>query len=207
MVEGLGLAALDVPLDARGVPAFDPHSMQVANLPVVIAGDVTGERQVRHEAADEGKIAGYNAAHIAVPPLRFRRKTPLYLNFCDPNIIAAAMPSTPAPTPSARPASPPSAARASWDRVAASSASSGTRPAAGCSAARLRDDRPSRRAPGLPDRLVRCIEQDLTVGDLLRMPFYHPVIEGALKTALADLYDKLTVRNSGPIKEVALLGE
>jgi dihydrolipoamide dehydrogenase len=88
MVEGLGLGVLGLPLNARGVPPFDPHTMQVGALPVFLAGDVTGERQVLHEATDEGKIAGYNAAHVDQAALRFHRKTPFHVNFCDPNIIA-----------------------------------------------------------------------------------------------------------------------
>jgi dihydrolipoamide dehydrogenase len=83
-VEGLGLETLGVPLDERGLPAFDPHSMQVGDLPVFIAGDVTGERAILHEAGTEGRIAGYNA--VQERPLAFKRQTPLAINFCDPNI-------------------------------------------------------------------------------------------------------------------------
>ena len=39
--------------------------------------------------------------------------------------------------------------------------------------------------------LCWSIEMDLTVFDLLRMPFYHPVIEEALQAALYDLKSKL----------------
>ncbi len=45
--------------------------------------------------------------------------------------------------------------------------------------------------------LCWCIEQGLTVGRLLRMPFYHPVIEEALQAALYDLYDKVKTKNEG----------
>lgn len=50
---------------------------------------VTGDRPILHEAGDEGKIAGYNAAHGETA--RFRRKTPLFINFCDPNICAVGL--------------------------------------------------------------------------------------------------------------------
>jgi len=88
MVEGFGLEVLNLPLDARGVPPFDPHTTRVGNLPVFLAGDVTGERPVLHEATDEGKIAGYTAAHVDHAPWRFHRKMEFYVTFCDPNIIA-----------------------------------------------------------------------------------------------------------------------
>jgi dihydrolipoamide dehydrogenase len=35
------------------------------------------------------------------------------------------------------------------------------------------------------------IQQNLTVFDLLPMPFYHPTVEETLKSALLDLIDKL----------------
>ncbi|MGB7932256.1 MAG: hypothetical protein WCH04_08530 [Gammaproteobacteria bacterium] len=38
-----------------------------------------------HEAGDEGRIAGHNA--ISAEPTVFRRKTPLGITFCDPNIV------------------------------------------------------------------------------------------------------------------------
>jgi dihydrolipoamide dehydrogenase len=50
--------------------------------------------------------------------------------------------------------------------------------------------------------LCWAIEQGLTVGQLLRMPFYHPVIEEALQAALYDLYSKVETKNSGDIVEL-----
>mgnify|MGYP001344799531 CR=1 FL=1 len=204
MVAGLGLEALGLPLDARGVPPVDPETMQAGSLPVFLAGDVTGERQVLHEAADEGKIAGYNAAHIDQPPVRFRRKTPFYVNFCDPNIVAVG---------------------ARFDQIdlqrsavgEVSFATVGRARAMGAARGvlRLYADRATGRLLGsemiaprgehLGHLLAWSIEQGLTVGALLRMPFYHPVIEGALKAALSQLYAMVDARNAGPVTEVAPL--
>ena len=83
-VDNLGLENLGAELDERGIPVFDRNTLQVGNLPVFIAGDVTGERPVLHEAGDEGRIAGYNAVHDEIA--RFQRKVPLFINFSDPNI-------------------------------------------------------------------------------------------------------------------------
>jgi hypothetical protein len=38
--------------------SFDPTTMQIGNLPVLIAGDVNADVPVLHEATDEGFIAG-----------------------------------------------------------------------------------------------------------------------------------------------------
>jgi dihydrolipoamide dehydrogenase len=47
-----------------------------------------------------------------------------------------------------------------------------------------------------------CIEQGLSVGRMLRMPFYHPVIEEALQAALYDLYAKVEAKNDGGLTEL-----
>jgi dihydrolipoamide dehydrogenase len=49
------------------------------------------------------------------------------------------------------------------------------------------------------------IEQRLTVGQMLRLPFYHPVIEEALQAALYDLYAKIDAKNDGGLTELAPL--
>jgi len=51
-----------------------------------------------------------------------------------------------------------------------------------------------------------AIQQGRTVGDLLRMPFYHPVIEEAFQAALYDLYAKVEAKNDGGLTELATLG-
>ena len=55
--------------------------------------------------------------------------------------------------------------------------------------------------------LAWSIQQELTVGRLLQMPFYHPVIEEALQAALYDCYSKVESKNSGGIAELVPLGK
>jgi dihydrolipoamide dehydrogenase len=50
-------------LDARGVPALDPHAAGGEHS-IFIAGDVANYAPLLHEAADEGSIAGDNAARF-----------------------------------------------------------------------------------------------------------------------------------------------
>jgi len=193
-VERLSLENLGVELDARGLPAYDRNSMQVGNLPVFLAGDVTGERLILHEAGDEGKIAGYNAARDQVTA--FRRKVPLFINFCDPNICAVGR---------------------RWNDLDQATTAVGQIHFAPVGRAlimgnnrgvlRVYADQRSGvilgaemivpKGENLAHLLCWCIEQGLTVGRLLRMPFYHPVIEEALQAALYDLYDKVEAKNEG----------
>jgi len=205
-VDALGLDVLGLPLDARGLPPVDHHSMQVGDLPVFIAGDISGDRPLLHEAGDEGKIAGYNAARIDQTPTRFRRKTPLFINFCDPNICAIGL---------------------RWEQLDPATTAVGQVKFAPVGRAlimgknrgllRVYADQASGRLLGgemigpkgehLAHLLCWCIEQGLTVGDLLRMPFYHPVIEEALQSALYDLYAKVNTKNSGGLTELAPLSD
>jgi dihydrolipoamide dehydrogenase len=200
-VERLGLERIGVPLGARGIPFFDRQTMQVPGFPIFIAGDVTGERPLLHEAGDEGRIAGYNATHDGT--VAFRRKVPLNITFCDPNICAVGARSgelDPATTAIGQ------VNFAPVGRAMIMGKNKGL--------LRVYADRRSGRLLGaemvapkgenLAHLLAWCIEQELTVGQLLRMPFYHPVIEEALQAALYDLYAKVEAKNPGPITELAV---
>jgi dihydrolipoamide dehydrogenase len=169
-----------------------------------MAGDVNGRRMILHEAGDEGRIAGYNAVHDGITA--FRRKTPLYINFCDPNICIVGT---------------------RWDALDHDSTVVGGTGFAPVGRAiimgknkgllRVYADRHSGRILGaemigpkcehLAHLLCWCIEQRLSVGQLLRMPFYHPVIEEALQAALYDLYGKVEASNSGGPIELERLPE
>jgi dihydrolipoamide dehydrogenase len=183
-LEGLGLENLGVTLDEHGLPPFDPHTMRIGELPVFLAGDVTGERAILHEAGAEGRIAGFNAARKA--STRFRRHTPLAINFCDPNIAVIGTP---------------------WneldpDRTAVGELKLGPLGRAlimgrNKGIIRVYGDKSDGRVLGaalmaprgehLAHLLAWSIQQGLTVFDLLRMPFYHPSIEEGLQSALYDL--------------------
>src|SRR6185436_4125119 len=84
-VEALGLERLGLDLDSRGVPAFDKLTMQVGTTSLFIAGDVADDMPLLHEAADEGRIAGANAATYPVVRPGLRR-APLAVVFTDPQI-------------------------------------------------------------------------------------------------------------------------
>ena len=87
-VDPLGLEHTTLPLDAQGIPVHDRRSAQVADRPVFIAGDVNEDRPLLHEAADEGRIAGDNAGRF--PDVRMRpRRAPLAVVFSEPQIALA----------------------------------------------------------------------------------------------------------------------
>jgi len=198
----LGLDILGVETDGRGVPLHDPHTMQIGDLPVFIAGDVTGERPLLHEAGDEGRIAGHNATAERIEA--FSRKIPLSITFCDPNICAVGArfadldPETTAigqiqfgPVGRALIM----AKNKGLLRVYADKASGRV----------LGAEMMAPKGENLAHLLAWSIGEGMTVGRMLQMPFYHPVIEEALQAALYDLYAKVDAKNAGPITELTLL--
>jgi dihydrolipoamide dehydrogenase len=87
-LDGLGLETLSLPRDAEGHPLIDRHTSQWGGMPVFIAGDVTNDRPLLHEASDAGRIAGDNAARW--PDVHHRpRRAPLAIVFSDPQIAIA----------------------------------------------------------------------------------------------------------------------
>ena len=182
-INGLGLENLGVPLDPQGLPPINPATMQIAGLPVYFAGDVTSDLPVLHVANDEGHIAGYNA--LLPEPVCFRRRVPLAIIFSDPNIamVGARL----ADLDAAELAigsidfSNQGRARVAAEnhgvlRVYADKRDGLLRGAEMCSP----------RAEHLAQLLALAIDQRATVHSLLRMPFYHPVFEEGLHTALRD---------------------
>ena len=53
--------------------------------------------------------------------------------------------------------------------------------------------------------MLLAISQEMTVGQLLQLPFYHPTMEEALQSALRDLYRQVQTKNAGPITELETL--
>jgi len=58
------------------------------------------------------------------------------------------------------------------------------------------------RAEHLGHLLAWCIRKGATVGELIQMPFYHPVMEEALQAALNALYHQVEAKNGSPVSEL-----
>lgn len=69
-VDGLDIQNAEIELDDRGVPLFDPFTLRCGDSHIFIAGDANNDRPLLHEAADEGRIAGDNAASYPGCPFR-----------------------------------------------------------------------------------------------------------------------------------------
>ncbi len=194
--DGLDLAAAGFSLDARGEPVFDTATMQVGNLPVFMAGDANGSRPLMHEAVAEGAIAGYNAARGL--QTRFKRCVPLGIAFSDPDIV----------TVGAR------FSELDPGNIVIGTASGETNGRArilGAEASLIRiyaDARDGRllgaamvAAGGehLAHLLAWAIQRGESAQSLLEMPFYHPVIEEMLQTALQDIAQRFVDPDGVPL--------
>lgn len=187
-VAGLGLETLGVELDARGMPPVNPNTLQIADLPIFLAGDANGRAALLHEAADEGHIAGINA--MATELRCFRRRTPLAIVFADPNVAVVGQ----------RFAELDAAqlviGQASFKRQGRARTAEHNK-----GLMRLYADRNSGRLLGgemcvpagehMAHVLALAIERELSVQELLRLPFYHPVLEEGMRGALRDLSAQL----------------
>lgn len=195
-IDNLGLETLGVELDEQGLPPVDPQTMQIADLPVFMAGDADGRAPLLHEAADEGHIAGINANRAI--PFCFTRRTPLSIVFSDPGIATVgsrfrSLDGKDILTGEVR-FEQQGRARAGQRnkgilRLYAAPGSGRLVGAEMCAPA----------GEHMAHLLALALERSLTVQDMLRLPFYHPVLEEGLRTALRDLAAQLPARDKSDL--------
>jgi dihydrolipoamide dehydrogenase len=187
-VADLGLEHTGLQLNERGVPEFDRFTLQCGNSTIFIAGDASNDSPRLHEAADQGRIAGENAGRF--PDIQSGlRRTPLAVVFTDLQLA--------------------------WvglnlqqmhlhykDRFAVGLVSFEDQ---GRSRVMLRNhgllkvygevgsglflgsEMFGPAAEHIGHLLAWAAQQRMTVSSMLDMPFYHPVIEEGLRTALRAL--------------------
>lgn len=201
-LDGLDLAASGLTLDERGAPEVDPATMQSEGGHIFFAGDVAARIPLLHEAADDGRIAGDNAGRF--PQVQtHRRRTPLGIVFTDPNIATVG---------------------ASFADLCDAACDFATGEVDFADQGRARVLRLNRgllriygergtgrllgaemvapRGEHLAHLLAWAIQTGMDVDTALEMPFYHPVIEEGLRSALRDLSVKLSHRADTPPRSI-----
>jgi len=191
-LDNLNLEATGIKLDQNGIPVYDPLTMQLEGLPVFIAGDVNVDRPLLHEAGHEGRVAGYNAVHQEIQ--QFKRKVAFGITFCDPNIATVG---------------------AQLSELNEDDIAIGEIQFAPVGRALIMGKNPGllrlyvQKSDGLLLGASMCcvkgenlahliawsIQNGMTVFDMLKMPFYHPVIEEALQAALYNVLGQLDVKH------------
>jgi dihydrolipoamide dehydrogenase len=195
------LGDLDLPqagleLDRKGLPSWNQWTTQCGDAPIFLAGDASGHRPLLHEASDEGRIAGANAARH--PDVRSHvRREPLAIAFTEPQmaLVGARF------------------ADLDPDEIAVGEVSY--------------EDQGRARVVGENQGLVRiygrrgscslvgaemfgpavehtahllawAVQQGMRAQTALSMPFYHPVVEEGIRTALRHLASELQVYGGCP---------
>ena len=185
---GLGLEHSGLALEANGVPVYDKRTMQCGTSHIFIGGDANSEHPVLPEAADHGKIAGDNAGRY--PDIRpGLRRTPLTVAFTEPNIatLGASYKALCAP---GRPKF--AIGQVSFENQGRSRVmlqNKGMLRVYGeyVTGRFLGAEMIGPRAEHIGHLLAWAAQSRLTVDQMLEMPFYHPVVEEGVRTALRDL--------------------
>ena len=197
-LDGLCLDRLGVTIDRYGVPLYNPLTMQLGQLPVYIAGDAAGGLATLQKAADQGRIAGYNATRRYAR--EFKPKTRMSIVFSDPNVVSVGK---------------------LWPELDKDASIVGEVRFGPVGRAvitgrnrgilRIYADRESGRILGtamvgahcehLAHLLAWAVEQNMTVTDALRMPYYHPVFEEAIQDALYEL-DRQLYGSAAPMGQL-----
>ena len=184
-LHGLGLEHAGITLGDDMRVDYDPLTMQIQDSHVFIAGDVNSDLPLLHEAADDGRFAGTNAARFPEVDMHPRR-TPLGIVFSDPQIATVGQPWTQMSCKGHR-VGEVSYRDQGRARVMARNkghvriyAEAGTGRLLG--AEMLGPD-----VEHTGHLLAWAVQQRMTVDQALEMPFYHPVVEEGIRTALRDL--------------------
>lgn len=186
-IDSLDVSQAGLSKTGLGVPEWSPHTMQVGDSHIFIAGDASGERMLLHEAADHGRIAGDNAGRY--PDIRSRpRRTRLAIAFSDPQVATVGSSYTELME-----------SGISFGIGAVDFADQGRSRVMGINRGLLRvyGSRATGRFLGaemvapaaehLGHLLAWALHAGMSVQDMLDAPYYHPVIEEGVRTALREL--------------------
>ncbi len=187
-VDSLDLDKSGLALDERGVPLFDRYTMQCGSSPVWIAGDANSNSPLLHEAADEGRIAGANAGRY--PEIRVGlRRVPMTVVFTDPQIATVGLTIQQVDRHCQGRFGIGSVSFENQGRSRVVAKNQGLLRVYGEYGTGLfmGAEMFGPAAEHIAHLLAWAVQSRLTVEDLLDMPFYHPVIEEGLRTALQDL--------------------
>ncbi|MBA2664778.1 MAG: dihydrolipoyl dehydrogenase [Bradymonadaceae bacterium] len=188
-IAALGFEHTGLALADNGVPLFDHHTMQCGTSSIFLAGDVSGEHMVLHEAADEGRIAGDNA--VRYPEVRGHlRRTPLSIVFTDPQMAVVG-----------RRFVDLNPDQIEWGE--SSYDNQGRARIMGKNAGKVRVYASRETgcllgaelfAPGAEHTahlLAWAVQAKLSAFEALQKSFYHPVLEEGIRSALRNLSDRL----------------
>lgn len=194
-LKGLNVEAADIPLDDKGVPVYDETTMRINGTSVFIGGDIDSGRALLHEAADEGRIAGFNACRDQ--DNCFHRRLPNRIIFTQPNIAVVGQ--TYAELKNG-PIVSGSVSFADQGRARIKKENHGLLKvyADKRSGQLLGSEMIAPQGEHLAHLLAWAIQNRMSVFQVLQLPYYHPTVEEGMRTALRDLAQKVE-QQAGPL--------
>lgn len=187
-VRGIGLEATGARLDERGSPAFDARSLLCEGTALFIAGDANADRPILHEASRQGRIAGRNAARLAAGGAAERpeRWVSLAMVFSQPQIgvVGGGFDGEAGRRVGRADFCDQGRARV-MDR-----AQGGIRLYAEANGRLVGAEMIGPEVEHLAHLVAHAVQDGLDARTFRDRPFYHPTLEEALDTALADLTER-----------------
>lgn len=182
-VNNIGLENTSAVLNDKGMPEFDKQTLLINNTSIFFAGDVNNLHPILHEASDDGFQAGVNAAQWPDSPKPVARRATMAVVFTDPQIMKVGQ----------------SFAELEGSAINIGEVNFKNQGRArimlkNCGRLRVYADKKSGKFLGaemlgpaaehIAHLLAWCLQMELTIEEMLAMPFYHPVVEEGLRTAL-----------------------
>ena len=188
-IKQLNLQQAGLELDQKGVPVYDPNTTQCGTSHIFLAGDVSDYRPILHEAADEGFLAGENAA-LFPKVSSGKRSSALTIMFSDPQIAVVGQQFNELKADQF------AVGQVSFENQGRSRVMLVNKGILRVYAEKesgrfLGAEMIGPRAEHIGHLLSWAHQQQLTIPEMLEMPFYHPTIEEGLRTALRDVNSKL----------------
>lgn len=195
-IDRLDLESAGLAVNEQGLPAFDDSTGQIENSSVFIAGDVSNAHPLLHEAADDGRIAGDNAG--TYPQIHARpRRAPISVVFTDPQIaLVGARYAQLEHSNTAFAIGQVDFSGQGRSRVIGKNKGLLRVYGEHGSGLFLGAEMIGPAAEHLAHLLSWSVQHRLSVQQMLDSPFYHPVIEEGLRTALRQLNSELKM---GPL--------
>lgn len=192
-VDNLNVEVLGLKTDERGVPIADKYTMKTSLENIFIAGDASNQLPLLHEAADQGLIAGHNAGIYPNVNSGLRR-TPISVVFSDPQIamIGETRKELDAKYGSCGcyEVGTVSFENQGRSRVMLKNKGILNVYAENGTGLFLGAEMIAPNAEHLAHLLSWAVQNKMTIPQMLDMPFYHPVIEEGVRTALRDLAER-----------------
>ncbi|OSI21276.1 dihydrolipoyl dehydrogenase [Neisseria dumasiana] len=192
--DNLGLENIEIELDERGVPKAHPLTMQTSIPHIFIAGDASNQLPLLHEASDQGKIAGDNAGRYPDIHKGLRRST-IGVVFTNPQIAFVGLKYAQVmeryKNPECVVIGEVSFRNQGRSRVMLVNKGHMRVYAEQSTGLFIGAEMVGPAAEHLAHLLAWAHQQKMTIPQMLDMPFYHPVIEEGLRTALRSVNSQL----------------